>query len=638
MHAILRETRPSLDRAPPELNDILDKALAKDPKERYHHASDFALDLRRFLAKPVSTASAPSGARQVRVLPWVVAAMLALAMPAVWWLGHRQASAAIENPIANARFTRLTDFAGDKLDAAISPDGRFVAFLADRDGPFDVFLTQVGSGRFINLTQGKEPSLRSALRGVGFSGDGSELWLHADDGLSPVRTIPLMGGQPRVFLGKLSQNVAWSPDTLRIAYHTADPGDPIFVADRTGANARQILVARPGVHNHYPVWSTDGKWIYFVRGIPAARQMDVWRVASDGAEPERLTRHNSAVAYPTPLDRRTLLYISRDVDGSGPWLWALDVDRKLTRRVSVGFEKFTSVAASGDGRRLVATVANPVANLWSVPILDHPAGVSAVKPLPLPSGRALMPRFGGATLFYLSSQGAGDGLWRYHDGQALEIWKGTDGALLEPPAVSQDGKWVAFVLRRDGRLRLWIETADGTDPRLAAEKLDVQGAACWSPDSRWIATGGADAQGSGLFKIPADGGEPVRLTQEPALNPVWSSDGALIAYAAANVGPFAPLHAVRPDGAPVNLPEIKLQRDGERIRFLRNSASLIYTKGLAASLDLWLLDLVTKNTRPLTRLADLATMRSFDIALDGKHIVFDRLRDNSDVVLIDLPK
>src|SRR6266850_7694569 len=51
-----------------------------------------------------------------------------------------------------------------------------------------------------------------------------------------------------------------------------------------------------------------------------------------------------------------------------------------------------------------------------------------------------------------------------------------------------------------------------------------------------------------------------------------------------------------------------------------------------------LLDLVTKKTRPLTHLAGLATMRSFDITPDRKHIVFDRLRDNSDVVLIELPK
>jgi len=77
------------------------------------------------------------------------------------------------------------------------------------------------------------------------------------------------------------------------------------------------------------------------------------------------------VAYPAPIDNRTVLYVARDQDGSGPWLWALDVERKLTRRVSFGLEKYTSVAASADGRRLVASVASPGPSLWSVLAIDQ---------------------------------------------------------------------------------------------------------------------------------------------------------------------------------------------------------------------------------------------------------------------------
>src|SRR5262249_28984195 len=151
--------------------------------------------------------------------------------------------------------------------------------------------------------------------------------------------------------------------------------------------------------------------------------------------------------------------------GSGPWLWTLDVEHRITHRVSFGLERYTSVAASADGQRLSVTVANPIASLWSVPILDRVAEERDVRPFPLPTVRALMPRFGGGALFYLSSQGSGDGLWRYQNEQALEIWKGADAALLEPPAVSFDGRRVAFVLRRNGKLRLQVETSDGTDPQ-----------------------------------------------------------------------------------------------------------------------------------------------------------------------------
>jgi Tol biopolymer transport system component len=56
----------------------------------------------------------------------------------------------------------------ESVEAAISPDGRFVAFISDHDGPFDVWLTQVGTGRLVNLTQGKAGPLPGPLRSVGF--------------------------------------------------------------------------------------------------------------------------------------------------------------------------------------------------------------------------------------------------------------------------------------------------------------------------------------------------------------------------------------------------------------------------------------------------------------------------------------
>jgi len=88
----------------------------------------------------------------------------------------------------------------------------------------------------------------------------------------------------------------------------------------------------------------------------------------------------------------------------------------------------------------------------------------------------------------------------------------------------------------------------------------------------------------------------------------------------------------------VELPEIKVRRLGERARFLPDGKSLIYMQGLLGSQDFWLLDLATMKSRLLTRLQNRATMRTFDITRDGKQIVFDRLRENSSVVLIDLPK
>ena len=551
-----------------------------------------------------------------------------------------------ENPLANARFTRFTNFPGSEVDAAISPDGKFIAFLTDRDGPFHVCLGQVASARFVDLTPGTEDHRNSAgSQNVGFSADGSYIWLSGNprDG-KRLRLMPFMGGTPRSFLSEHAIGMAWSPDGTRVAYFTSEDGDPIFVADRTGGNARQIFVDRIGVHNHYPAWSPDGRWIYFVHIVQSASR-DVWRIPSSGGTPERMTQHNdSELGYPTPIDARTVLYVARAEDRSGPWLWALDVERKVTRRASVGLEKYLSVAASADGRRLVATVADPTATLWSVPILDRLAGESDATPYPLPGViRALAPRFGGTSLFYLSSRGGGDGLWRFEDGHALEIWKGSDGALLEPPAVSPDGRRAAVVLRKQGKTHLSMMSGDGAEQQSLAEDVDVHGSAAWSPDGKWIVTGGDDAKGPGLFKIPIDGSTPVRILASEAIDPVWSPDGSIIIYAGQAVASTRPLLAVRPDGSPLSLPPIRVLSSAAiasaRFRFLPNGRGLVYMQGSAVtSKDFWLLDMSTQKSRQLARLSNPATMSTFDISPDGKQIVFDRLQENSDIVLIDLPK
>jgi Tol biopolymer transport system component len=98
-----------------------------------------------------------------------------------------------------------------------------------------------------------------------------------------------------------------------------------------------------------------------------------------------------------------------------------------------------------------------------------------------------------------------------------------------------------------------------------------------------------------------------------------------------------PLLAVHPDGTPAKLPEISVQRDGERARFLPDGSGLVYMLGsTTAGQDFWLLDLATMRSRRLTRLNNPAAMRTFDITPDGSRIVFDRLRENSDILLIDL--
>jgi Tol biopolymer transport system component len=448
---------------------------------------------------------------------------------------------------------------------------------------------------------------------------------------------PLMGGAPHNFLDKTAAEVAWSPDGTRLVYHTWQPGDPVFVADKNGNNQRLIVQNEAGLHNHYQAWSKDGRWIYFVRGRPATHEMDLWRVPPDGGTPEQLTHLNTDIAYPTLINERTVLFVAPNKEGVGPWLWAFDEKTRTSERVSSGVEQYTALAATADGRRLVASVVNPQINLWSIPITARTVEEQDVEAFQLPTERSRAPRFGGGSLFYLSSRDGADGLWSYRDGKVAEIWKGSDGALRSPAAVSPDGKNVAFTLTRDGKRQMHVMMEDGTQLHPLASDVDVRGTASWSPDGKWVAVAGADPNGPGLFKLPVEGGPPVRIATGPLLDPVWSPRGDLIVYCGAQVFTLAPLLAVHPDGTPSQLPEIKVQREGERARFLPDGTGLVYMLGdTMAEQDFWLLDLSTMKSRRLSRLSNSAVMRTFDITPDGGRIVFDRLTEDSDILLIDL--
>jgi len=627
--------------APVAVHRTLRRCLAKDRKQRLHHIADARLDLES--TEPVRVAAEnPSRGYKIAAVVLGVALIASLAIP-LWSFLHpaeSESGSGGGNPLADARFSKITDFKGTEFDAAISPDGRFVTFVSDRDGPFEIYVGQVGSTEFRKLASGDTAfgleDARAPVRSVGFNGDGSEVWL----GGGPwrrVRSIPLLGGPMRNFLGENAVTVAWSPDGRQIVYHDRTAGDPLYIADSNGANIRKILGPPAGTHQHYPVWSTDGKWIYVSRGRPLTQEMDLWRIEVNGEGLEQLTEGKLDVRYPTPIDENTVLYSSRDSDGAGPWLWVLDVASGVSSRASVGLEEYTSLSASADGRRLVASVHDSRAELWTVPILDRPATERDAKPFAgLSTNRALSPRFGGSSLFYLSSRGSGDGLWRLDEGKVAEIWRGSVTALLEPAAVAPGGDMVALLLRQDDGWRLHTLRADGTELQLLTDVVDARGSAAWSPDGKWVVSGGYVAGIEGLYKIPVEGGAPERIVDGEALNPVWSPDGDLIVYTGAQVNVVSPLLAVRPDGSPVDLPKIEVFRWGERMRFLPDGSGLVFMRGHGPVQDFWLLDLATLQERRLTELGGADAMLNFDITPDGKQIVFDRLSEESDIVLIEL--
>lgn len=140
-----------------------------------------------------------------------------------------------------------------------------------------------------------------------------------------------------------------------------------------------------------------------------------------------------------------------------------------------------------------------------------------------------------------------------------------------------------------------------------------------------------------LFLIPAEGGRPEQIVEGVAYGPVWSPDGRFIAYAEGRQGRSWRLKGVTPDKRPVPLPDLLLARNGNRYRFTADSRSLIVLQGETRDQNFWRLDIATNRLTRLTALKPGSEIRSFDVSPDAKTILFDRYRENSDVVLIDLP-
>jgi Tol biopolymer transport system component len=574
------------------------------------------------------------------LLPAAVVAVLAIGA-SLWF---QRTEYFWRNPIADARFQKITDFDGAEQAAAMSRDGHFVAFLSDRDGQMDVWVTQVGSGQFHNLTRGSVSELvNPSVRTLGFSPDGSfvTFWVRSQGGSSggdiSVWAVPTLGGQPKPYLEGVAE-FDWSHDGSQLTYHTPGPGDPLFVSDGSRrSEGRPIFTAPAGLHSHFPLWAPDSAFIYFVQGsLPD--KLDVWRIPPAGGTPERITSHSGRVSYPVLLDRRTLMYLASDPDGSGPWLYSVDVQRRIPHRLTSGLDPYTSLAASADGRRLVVTLASPKRTLWRLRIADSPTDVSAAARISLTTSTGFSPRWGPSYLLYVSATGTGESICKLVNGAATELWSGRGARVFGGPAISPDGRNIAFSVQQNGQTLLYVMQTDGTNARIVSDSLDLQGAPAWAPDGQSITSAAADHGVPHLFRVPVDGRSPALFVQEYSVDPTWAPDGSFVVYSGPDIGTTFSVKAVTAEATVHPLPTLTLTRGARHLAFLPGGRALVLLRGEIQHKNLWLINLETGAERQLTNLSPDFDVRDFDISPDGREVVLERAQERSDVVLMELPR
>jgi Tol biopolymer transport system component len=180
--------------------------------------------------------------------------------------------------------------------------------------------------------------------------------------------------------------------------------------------------------------------------------------------------------------------------------------------------------------------------------------------------------------------------------------------------------------------------ADGTNARIVVDSLELEGAPVWAPDGQSITSAANDHGVPHLFRVPVDGRAPSTFVDEYSVDPAWAPNGRFVVYSGPDIGTTFSVKAVTSEAAARALPALILTRGARRLTFLPERQTLVFLRGEIQHKNLWLVDLETGAERQLTNLTPDFEIRDFDISPDGREIVVERVQEQSDIVLLDLPR
>lgn len=447
-------------------------------------------------AQPVPSERAPALPRRRPELPkrtrpsvvlWGLAAAVALAVGL--GLAYRAGVAGVR-PLASQP---VTSYPGDERDPALSPDGGLVAFAWDggvEGGPFDVYVQPVGGGEPARLTR------------------------HPADERSP----------------------AWSPDGARVAFVQCGMGGECGIgAVDVAGGVPEMIVPAGDLAIEDLVWSPDGRMLAFSarRGRQGAYSLHL--LPLDGGPPQRLT--SPAATYPGDLapafspDGRLLAFVRTALDGRQD-VAVVTVEGGRVRRLAREQRGVTGLDWTADGEEVVyAATREGAAGLWRVG-LD--GGDPRWVALGTEGGEVAGPT--------VARRGPGLAFARQlARSQVVEVGPGDErGRPLLPstqddrqPAVSPDGRRVAFVSTRTGSHEVWTAGPDGADARRMTRFEGARvSAPRWAPDGeRLVVSARADGDADVFVLLPDGTARP--LTDHPAddVAPTWSRDGRWVYFA-----------------------------------------------------------------------------------------------------------
>jgi len=481
-----------LNRAvPPQLEQIINRALEKDRALRYQTARDMSSELQRLkrdldsgISSGISQGAHPISRTRTGFYKKIRFLGLGVALLVMLWLFMT--------------FVLVPSIPSPTGSYSITSDGRqkhlpnsFYPMVTDGAR---LYFTETGKGnlQFAHVsTAGSETTLvdtpfrfprmadispdHAQLLVVGFNGSESE---------SSLWAIPTLGGTPRRIGEIQAHDATWTP-AGDIVYAN---GSDLYWSRTDGSGTRKIVTVA-GV----PFWlrtSPDGRILRFTVRNPETDSLSLWEVSAEGSNLHPLL---PAGNEPT-----------MDCCGN----WSPD-------------GKYFVFQSSRSGR----------SNIWV--LLGGGHFWNSQRPRQLTAGpmNYLAPVFSGTSdkLFVIGEQRRGE-LVRY-DTAARQFLPYLSGISADGLGFSRDEQWVAYVNWPDGTL--WRSKVDGTHKQQLTFLPFTVHLPRWSPDGKDIVFAGSkDGKAKKIYMISATGGSPVELVpgKQRQADPSWSADGTSIVF------------------------------------------------------------------------------------------------------------
>ena len=443
----------------------------------------------------------------------------------VFWKFFRTSSKNLGDLVANLplKIERLTD-SGQSSSAAISPDGKYVAYTQMFKGRYSIWIRQLTTNTNSEIVPPTDD-----IVGMAFSHSGEYLYFVAGDP-SALYRVSLFGDVPVKVLERLEGKFSFSPDDSRIAFirvSTNSNGQQehaLMISNSDGANESKLLSRQYPDKLDAPVWSPDGESIVCAYGNSAAGNQGMSLVevrVVDGSTRELSSEKFFNIAKIMWLPQKTGLIMSAAKKSEGyRQLWRVSYPSLQFTEISAGLSSFSDLSLTRNGDKIVASQSTRAFDLW----------VGATRESEnLKKVTAVMDKFcwtpDGRLVYSLNTIGNVD-LWVMRpDGQEQKQLT-LNSATNDAPTVTPDGRYIIFISNRAGAFQVWRMQIDGSDPvpLTSGGGKNFPGI---SPDGKWVLYNTTDDWQ--LWRVSIAGGEPARLSDSYALFPSISPDGKMIA-------------------------------------------------------------------------------------------------------------